>query len=93
MSRQVNATQHACMALLAEGVATYAQLGKAAGVTPDGARRACRYLLTLKPSLAMYYHSGGGHGNTDVLQLTDAGRAAWAAGLEVVERRGNGEQS
>jgi hypothetical protein len=84
----VNTTQHACMVRLAEGAATYAQLGRAAGVSPDGARRACRHLLEQRPVAVTYYHSGGGHGNTDTLMLTDDGRAALADGLEVVQRRG-----
>ena len=55
---KVTKTEHAMMTRLLEGPATYRQLGRAAGVSPDGARKAAtRHILTRRPVVATYWRS------------------------------------
>lgn len=83
---KVTKTEHAIMVRLLEGPATYRQLGRAAGVSPDGARRAAtRHILTRRPVVATYCEQGPA--NADVLRVTDHGRALFA-GAVVVDRGG-----
>ena len=81
----VNATGLAILKRLAQGPSTYIQLADAAGVTSDGARRATRHLLRLRPVLVTYYHDDGDR-RCDVLCLTDAGKEL--THIDLVERRG-----
>ena len=83
---KVTKTEHAMMMRLLEGPATYRQLGRAAGVSPDGARKAAtRHILTRRPVVATYCEQGPA--NADVLRVTDHGRALFADAV-VVDRCG-----
>tara|TARA_R110002167_G_scaffold363715_1_gene584519 strand:+ start:865 stop:1158 length:294 start_codon:yes stop_codon:yes gene_type:complete len=84
---RLNHTELAILQRLSEGPATYQQLADAAGITSDGAGKACRRrLLVGRPLLATYYHVDQG-GGRDVLCITPSGQKALGS-YEIVERRG-----
>jgi len=79
-------TEHAIMTRLAQGPATYEELGAAAGISSDGARKTCtRGLLRVRPVVVTYAPETGPNGR-DVLRITEAGREA-LPGAVVTERR------
>lgn len=86
MSLDLNATEHALLCHLLAGPATYAEMAKAAGVKPEGARKAMyRRALRLRPVIVTYAECGPG--NRDRLELTKLGRKL-VPGATIVERRG-----
>jgi hypothetical protein len=83
----VSRSEHAMLTRLANGPATYVQLGEAAGIKASSAGTISRrHLLRYRPVLVTYHTEIGTNG-ADILCLTDAGRAVLPS-LKIVDRRG-----
>jgi len=86
MTLELNATEHALLSHLLAGPASYAEMATAAGVKPEGARKAMyRRMLRLRPVIVTYAEDGPFR--LTRLELTELGRKSVPTAT-IVERRG-----